>query len=279
MKKIILSVFILLFSVSCAAFNKRNLLLATAVEDNLVPEKPPMRYIAAPLYLPLGIAGGFLDVFLVHPLRSVPRAAEDTIDSLWRNREGGYVTRMGAVPFLTIASPIFFAAVWMVRSFFDTGSDYSKPSEPPKDDAGAFAQVERNFKENKKTELGESLGSVCYTSITFPDSFVRLLENIYDKHKADASLASSVISCMANEKIYPRSEEFLFRKFEEEDNNQIFIMNTLSSGKSKKRLSEAVLQKIFSKTSKKEYLQDYIQTLYNLGIKEHIQKFQNKLKE
>ena len=278
MKKIILSILIFSF-ISCAGFNRKNLLLATAVEENLVPEKPPMRYIAAPLYLPLGIAGGFLDVFLIHPLRSVPRAADDTIGALWRNREGGYITKMGAVPFLTVASPVFFAAVWMVRSFFDTGSDYSKGAEPPKNDEAAMAEAEKHFKENKKTELTGSLNNVCYSASAFPDSFVRLLENMYDKHKADASLAPLIISCMANEKMYPRSEEFMFRKFEEEDYNQIFIMNTLVSGKSKKRLSESVLQKIFSKTSKKEYLQDYIQTLYTLGNKEHIQKFQNKLKD
>ncbi|HMZ59469.1 MAG TPA: hypothetical protein PL048_11880 [Leptospiraceae bacterium] len=277
MKKIILSILIFSF-ISCAGFNRKNLLLATAVEENLVPEKPPMRYIAAPFYLPLGIAGGFLDVFLIHPLRSVPRAADDTIDALWRNREGGYITKMGAVPFLTVASPVFFAAVWMVRSFFDVGSSDYKPAEQSGSEE-AFATAEKNFQENKKAELTESLYAVCYSGASYPDSFVRLLQNSYDRYKADANFSSTVISCMAQEKLYSKSEEFLFSKFEEEDNNQVFIMNTLASGKSKKRLSEAVLQKIFSKNSKKEYLQDYIMTLYRLENREHIQKFQNKLKD
>ncbi|MCC5815229.1 MAG: hypothetical protein JJT78_10765 [Leptospira sp.] len=131
-KFISLSIPILIISIftttsSCALFQKKNLRLTTAVEENLVPEESPWKLIAAPLYIPVGIVAGLLDVFVVHPIAVVPDAATDTIDVLWTPKGLGYYTQMGAIPFSLLATPPFFALAWSYHWLFE---DRSRSQEP-----------------------------------------------------------------------------------------------------------------------------------------------------
>jgi hypothetical protein len=95
---------------NCAIFQKKNLLLVNAVEENLIPEDKNKKILALPLIVPVGMIAGLLDVFIVHPISVLPRVGRETISSLWTSREKlGYVTRMGTIPFSTIASPPVFS--------------------------------------------------------------------------------------------------------------------------------------------------------------------------
>jgi hypothetical protein len=64
----VLSVFMIVAAANCAAFNRRNTPLVGLVEKHMVPAKMPAKALAAPLYIPIGMVGGLIDVFLVHPV-------------------------------------------------------------------------------------------------------------------------------------------------------------------------------------------------------------------
>ncbi len=117
----------------CAVFDRRNTILVNAVEENMVPENQPSRALMAPIYIPVGLMAGVLDAFIVHPIRMLPRAAEDTSDALWEfSDETGYVTHAGSVVYRAGFSPIFFSLVWLARSaFIGFDDDPVAPGERP----------------------------------------------------------------------------------------------------------------------------------------------------
>lgn len=111
----------LIFCFNCALFQKKNLRLTNAVEENLIPEDNTIAILTAPIYIPVGITAGILDVFVVHPIAVIPDAAEDTLNALWKSQNSGYYTKMGAVPFSILATPPFFVMSWTYHWFFNKG--------------------------------------------------------------------------------------------------------------------------------------------------------------
>ena len=116
---------------NCAGFNKRNTPLIVAVEDNLVPEKQPQKILLAPIYIPIGIAGGILDIFIIHPAIQTVSAFVDTKDFLWDIRFNGYMTEMGSLPIRAVASPVVFTIDWLIRSAFDVSPSVGR--KPPEE--------------------------------------------------------------------------------------------------------------------------------------------------
>lgn len=132
----------LIFALSgCAVFDRKNTILVNAVEQNLVPESGAARWLLAPIYLPVGLAAGVLDAFLVHPLRMIPEAISDTDDFLWEfSDETGYVTHAGSIVYRTAVSPVVFTVIWLARSAF-IGFDDGDLAEPESRPEGSYAEL------------------------------------------------------------------------------------------------------------------------------------------
>lgn len=123
---------------NCAVFNRNNTPLVVKVEEHLIPEETAPKIIAAPVYIPLGLLAGLLDLFIVHPIIRIPDAYSDTKAALWTpHPENGYVTRMAFLPIVTILTPFFFTGDLLIRSSFDVNGnvdrtrieEYSIPKE------------------------------------------------------------------------------------------------------------------------------------------------------
>ncbi|MCB1169096.1 MAG: hypothetical protein KDK25_02120 [Leptospiraceae bacterium] len=125
---------------SCAVFDRRNTILINAVEEYMVPESETGQYLLAPIYIPVGLAAGVLDAFVVHPIRMIPRAIQDTDDSLWEfSEESGYVTHAGSVVYRAAFSPVFFAGAWLFRSAFITSEPDYEEEKPPGMAEGSYS--------------------------------------------------------------------------------------------------------------------------------------------
>ncbi|MCB1138732.1 MAG: hypothetical protein KDK23_08250 [Leptospiraceae bacterium] len=171
-------IFILLTSLAgaCAVFDRRNTILINAVEEYLVPESKPGQYLLAPIYIPVGLAAGVLDAFVVHPLRMIPRAVQDTDDSLWEfSEESGYVTHAGSVVYRTAFSPVFFAGAWLFRSAFITSDPEYEEEKPPGMAEGSYSDF---LKAGDEESLRYSLAR-CEGSSPSTADLVRTFEAYY----------------------------------------------------------------------------------------------------
>lgn len=151
-------IFLTQLSFNCAIFQKKNLLLVNAVEENLIPEDKNKKILTLPLIVPVGMIAGLLDVFIVHPISVLPRVSRETISSLWTSREKlGYVTRMGTIPFSTIASPPVFSFFWLHYWLFD-GRDNNSINPPAVlSDEEWIASLEVNYKEKEWQKLEKGI--------------------------------------------------------------------------------------------------------------------------
>ena len=104
---------------SCAVAVPENRRLVTWVEENLVPEGETEKVLVAPVVLPIGMAAGVLDAFVVHPAYVIDDAYESTMDALWRDVDLGYVTYCGSLPFRAALTPVVFFGGALARSIFD----------------------------------------------------------------------------------------------------------------------------------------------------------------
>lgn len=118
MKRLILTVPLVLLCCSCATMKEENRHLVTWVEENLVPETPTGKLLAAPIVLPVGMAAGILDAFVFHPVTVIDDAYHDTADALWRDSRLDYVTYCGSLPFRTAATPAVFTLIFTGRAMF-----------------------------------------------------------------------------------------------------------------------------------------------------------------
>ncbi|TGK44598.1 hypothetical protein [Leptospira andrefontaineae] len=122
---VVFLIFLLGFS-NCAVFNRNNTPLIVKVEENLVPEDTGKKIIAAPLFIPLGLVAGILDLLIVHPIIRIPDAFNDTVSLLWTPRGNGYVTNMGFLPISIVLTPIVFSLDLLARSSFDINGNVDR---------------------------------------------------------------------------------------------------------------------------------------------------------
>lgn len=118
--RVVSSLAFALMLAGCAFMNRENTPLLNVVERRLVPATTGIKVLVSPIVVPVGIAAGATDVFVVHPLMVIPPAARD-VRNFWRQRIDGYVTRMGAVIPRAAVTPVLFAGSWLGRSAFDVG--------------------------------------------------------------------------------------------------------------------------------------------------------------
>ena len=121
MKRMLIILPALCLCCSCAVFEPENRHLVPWVEDHLVPVETSARILAAPLWVPAGVAAGVLDAFVVHPITVVDEAYDDVHDVLWEEWPEGYVMRWGSVPYRALASPLVFGVSFAGRAVFDIG--------------------------------------------------------------------------------------------------------------------------------------------------------------
>lgn len=274
---------------NCSVLNKKNLILVNAVEENLIPQKSPMKYFAAPLYIPLGILGGILDVFLVHPIRVLPTAANHTIDGLWVSKEKGYVTKMGAIPFLTIATPVYFSIDWMYHAFGDKNEIY----EDQKDLKGLdydlteeeiFENLIKAKQKNDFKKIIEILSSSRYRyesiELKKKETF-ELIISIYKNNKKDLKFNKQYSPILfeylrtRNKNLYIKFENFLIEELEETSEYEkissiVFIFQNFKTNES----SEQILKKILSNKTDSMSRRFLIEHLYKMENQKQIQKFE-----
>ncbi len=286
--------FILILFLNCSVLNKKNLVLVNAVEENLIPDEAPAKYYAAPIYIPLGIIGGMIDVFVIHPIRVIPASVNQTIDKLWVSDEKGYVTRMGSIPFLTIATPIFFTFDWMFRAFGDKNENYedqkfNKIENQLDYEKNFYTNLNKSKNENDKLKISSELNQ-CYSknqNSGFKNfETYQLLISVFKESKSDPKFHSeiqhSLIHCLrTNEKTtYLKLENFLFEELDENtDHIQIMNLVSLFQNFNTKESSEQILKKIISPKIKSETRRSLIDILYSANHKEVIDEFESLLKK
>ena len=184
---------------NCAAFNRKNTPLVALVEERLVPEKMPAKVLTAPLYIPVGMVGGILDVFLVHPVMEMPRAWDDMVDLFWTG-DAGYVTAMGSLPVRTALSPVWFTLDVFVRSALDFNRN--EPPAPP--DSGLTLDQLVAEGDAAKIELYLQTHEIKVTDNT-------ALRKICEM-KTGPDLHATVLNHLGSELLFAQNEQYLIAR-------------------------------------------------------------------
>ncbi len=270
--KTLCSLLIFIFFLNnCAGFNKRNTPLIVAVEENLVPNKQPQKILLAPLYIPIGIVGGILDIFIIHPAIQTGSAYIDTKDFLWNIEFNGYVTEMGSLPIRALASPVVFSIDWLIRSAFDvTPSMARKPPQEISED-----QINNLITKRDKNAIIEYINN-SYSKAKIPnekEALRRLLtEFSYDKDN-DVHVTTVNYACDKN---FSEYEDLLVSILTPNFSpSQLACFNRRRS----KKASKTILELIKKTDLSNEIFASYIHTLFYIGEKDDIQYVKMKLKE
>ena len=103
----------------CAFTNPDNTPLLTLLDGALEPASTGAKVALAPVFIPVGVTCGALDIGVLHPIQSLGLAAEDTYAALWSQPEGP-LGRQVALAFPKAAfTPVVYAACWLGESLFD----------------------------------------------------------------------------------------------------------------------------------------------------------------
>ena len=103
----------------CAVFEEDNRLLTSALDDAVEPESTGAKVALSPVFIPVGVVSLVVDAVVVHPISEIPNAYDDTVEAVWEDPEGSYVTQAFLfVPKVAI-TPVVFVFDWLGRSIFD----------------------------------------------------------------------------------------------------------------------------------------------------------------
>lgn len=271
-KFITVSISILVISIfttssSCALFQRKNLRLTTAVEENLVPEESPWKLIAAPLYIPIGIGAGLLDVFLVHPIAVIPDAGNDTLNVLWTPKGLGYYTQMGAIPFSLLATPPFFALAWSYHWLFEGGRnnrvskdtlDYQEwkltiKKSIEKKDLSQFEKIYNNNRQHRNLEI-----------------FIQARE-VFRNEKIESDLLDSILQYWSEN---DTARNYILREFKNDKqvSRYVYFLNECKLPDCRK----AVLDKV-KNTKNPNDLASLVRIYFQIATDEEKEKFLNQL--
>lgn len=113
------------------------------VQDHLVPENRTAQYVLLPVFIPLGAAAALTDAAVIHPVMIIDDTAEETANSLWSNMKWDeqYMTESAALPWRTVATPLFFSGMWVGRVLFEIPDEFRQTvAEDPTD----YAELAKN---------------------------------------------------------------------------------------------------------------------------------------
>ena len=105
----------LLLPSGCAVVAKRNRRLLNRLDRSIRFERTLTRVAAAPVFMPVGTAALVADAAIVQPWACAPRAADDTMDLLWRRRRESEFRETLLVPLRAAATPVVFSVDWAAR--------------------------------------------------------------------------------------------------------------------------------------------------------------------
>jgi len=113
----------------CAVFNRDNTPVLNFVEEKLLPEKKPARYIVFPLLVPVALLAVTIDAVIVRPIDVADDAVLDTKEALWEDFEWRerYVTECLLLVPRTALTPVVLAACFLGRSTLDIESRGGAP--------------------------------------------------------------------------------------------------------------------------------------------------------
>lgn len=107
----------------CAVFNRENTRALNFVENHLVPSDPLTKKLTYPLTIPVSTVAVTFDALIIHPLTTLPEAADDMKEWAWKNMdwEEHYFTTSASVVPRAVFMPLAFTGSFMGRSLFDVG--------------------------------------------------------------------------------------------------------------------------------------------------------------
>ena len=116
-----------MLTAGCAFTNPDNTLLLTALDSTVKPESTTGKVLLTPVFVPVGLASGALDICVVHPVRALAFAGKDTYRAVWAEPRGSFAAQaLRAIP-KAVVTPVVFAFCWVGESLFDL-----RPQEAPK---------------------------------------------------------------------------------------------------------------------------------------------------
>ncbi|EQA36386.1 hypothetical protein LEP1GSC047_3254 [Leptospira inadai serovar Lyme str. 10] len=258
--------YIIIFGYNCAIFNRNNTPLIVQVEKHLVPEEPVPKIIAAPLYIPIGLLAGLLDLFLVHPIMRIPNAYQDTISILWTPRpENRYVTRMAFLPFSVLLTPVIFFGDLFFRSAFDVNGNVDR-ARIEEDPIKQVKPIQQALAENNRAAILKWLTSYSYSE---PE----LSRSIIDKYPEDAEIRRLALQKLVgtlNDKTFPKFEDSLVGYLNKDPQSDRILLGVFRRLYSKKA-SEAILNLVRTRQVSKENAKDYILTILYIGSEKDVQ--------
>ena len=102
----------------CAIVDKENRRTLNLLDDAIQIESTAGKICAAPIFVPVGTVAGLLDMVVIHPVFSVPKAADDTLDLIWRDPKGSDFRQILIFVPKLIITPIYFSGDWVLRILF-----------------------------------------------------------------------------------------------------------------------------------------------------------------
>lgn len=266
-------VFILFISIffiwNCVAFNRKATPLINTVDKYLVPESTPGKILLSPIYIPTGIAGGIIDIFVLHPVLQIVPAAMDTYHLLWEPKFYGYFTEMGSVPVRLVVSPVFFGGIWIYLSVFDSGERNFKSGKVKES-----IPIETLIEQKDVIGIQEWIFKVEHLrNPEYKNSVETLLKNYSPSVHPEIHLNLVIKICDGSYEMY---EDSLLGLIPQKDSSH--LLYCLERYKTKKA-SRVIFNEISKGTLDDGKFLTYMQTLFKMGNTEDIRAIKEKLKK
>jgi len=110
----------------CAFTNPRNTPALSALDRAVRPETTLGKAALAPVFVPVGVACGALDICVLHPVRAAGYAAADTWRAVWADSRLSHTEQALLLVPKAAVSPVVFAFCWFGESFFNLRPDSAK---------------------------------------------------------------------------------------------------------------------------------------------------------
>ncbi len=107
------------FIQGCAFANSKNRRALNLLDQHISPESTGSQIAAAPFVIPVSTTAAVADLALIHPLCSIPEAADDTYRVLWENPRGSDFRNAMLILPKAATTPIFFVGDLTARCLFD----------------------------------------------------------------------------------------------------------------------------------------------------------------
>lgn len=103
----------------CAFMNPRNTPALNTLDRAVPPETTLAKIALAPVFIPVGVACGALDICVLHPARAAGYATEDTRRVVWADSRLSHTEQALLLVPKAAVSPVVFIFCWFGESVFD----------------------------------------------------------------------------------------------------------------------------------------------------------------